>query len=50
VKLYISAVNAVGLSAKGGTVPPIQTVDSAKRTLVAARAATATFETACKPV
>ncbi|MGZ8694595.1 MAG: hypothetical protein ACXWYS_04070 [Gaiellaceae bacterium] len=50
VKLYISSVNAIGLSSQGGTVPPIQTVDTAKRTLVAVRSDTAAFENACKPV
>ncbi len=49
IKLYISSVNALGLSAQGGTVPPIQSVDTAQRALVAAQAATAAFETACKP-
>ena len=49
VKLYISSVNAIGLSSEGGTVPTIQTVDSAKRTLVAARADVTAFENACKP-
>jgi len=50
IKLYISSVNALNLSAQGGTVPPIQSVDTAQRALVAAKAATSAFETACKPV
>ena len=49
IKLYISSVNALNLSAQGGTVPPIQSVDTAKRALVAAQASTKAFETACKP-
>ncbi len=49
VKLYISSVNALGLSAQGGTVPPIQSVDEAQAALVRAKADTAAFETACKP-
>jgi hypothetical protein len=49
VKLYISSVNALGLSAGVGTVPPVQSVDAAQAALVKAKADTAAFETACKP-
>jgi hypothetical protein len=49
VKLYVSTVNAIGLDLERSSLPTANDVDSAVRTLTAARAAGTAFEEECKP-
>jgi hypothetical protein len=49
VKLYVSTVNAIGLDLERSSLPTANDVDSAVRTLGAARAAQTVFEEECKP-
>jgi hypothetical protein len=49
VKLYVSSVNAIGLDLERSSLPTDNDVDSAVRTLGAARAAQTVFEEECMP-